>query len=126
MLQITPHQTILLGIKPVDFRKGIDGLAALCQTQFGQDPFSGKLFVFTNRGKTSVKIIVYDGQGYWLCQKRFSQGKLAWWPTANQTSSQEILANHLHILLAQGIPDGAQIPEDWKRIKPPLTSIQPR
>ena len=122
MLQITPHQTILLGIKPIDFRKGIDGLAAVCQTQLGQDPFSGKLFVFTNRPRTSIKIIVYDGQGYWLCQKRFSRGKLAWWPTADQTPSHELLANQLQILLYQGFPEGAQIPIDWRRIKPPLPS----
>ncbi len=121
MLQITPHQTILLGIKPVDFRRGIDGLAGLCQTQLGQDPFSGKLFVFTNRRKTSVKIIVYDGQGYFLCQKRFSQGKLAWWPSADQSPSYELLASQLQILLYQGIPEGAKIPADWRRIKPPAT-----
>ena len=125
MLQITPHQTILLGIKPVDFRRGIDGLAAVCQTQLGQDPFSGKLFVFTNRSRTSIKIIVYDGQGYWLCQKRFSRGKLAWWPTAEQTPSHELLANQLQILLYQGLPQGAQIPIDWRRIKPPLPSLFP-
>lgn len=123
MLQITPHQTILLGIKPVDFRMGIDGLAAVCRIQLGQDPFSGKLFVFTNRSRTSIKIIVYDGQGYWLCQKRFSKGKLAWWPTADQTPSHELLANQLQILLYQGLPQGAQIPADWRMIKPPSPSF---
>lgn len=78
MLQLTPQQIILLAIQPVDFRKGIDGLAALCQGQLLEDPFSGKLFVFTNRRRRAVKIIVYDGGGFWLCLKRFSKGKLAW------------------------------------------------
>ncbi len=121
MLQITPHQTILLGINPVDFRMGIDGLASVCQTQLGQDPFSGKLFVFTNRSRTSIKIIVYDGQGYWLCQKRFSKGKLAWWPKADQIATHEVLASQLQILLYQGLPHGAQIPTNWRKITPPAT-----
>jgi len=101
MLQITPQQTIFVAIKPVDFRKGIDGLAALCRSQLNHDPFSGALFVFTNRQRTAVKIIVYDGQGFWLCMKRFSQGKLAWWPTANTPTNtpdpQSKKSSHLKI-----------------------------
>lgn len=132
MLQITPQQTIFVAIKPVDFRKGIDGLAALCRSQLNHDPFSGALFVFTNRQRTAVKIIVYDGQGYWLCMKRFSQGKLAWWPPSSnssnnisglqsQESSQVLLASQLQILLYQGCPQDAKIPEDWRKIKRPET-----
>lgn len=119
MLQITSQQTIFVGIQSVDFRKGIDGLAALCRSQLNQDPFSGALFVFSNRQRTAVKIIVYDGQGYWLCMKRFSQGKLAWWPTASGAPSQQLLASQLQILLYQGVPLGAKIPEDWRPIKQP-------
>lgn len=127
MLQITPQQTIFVAVEPVDFRKGIDGLAALCRSQLNNDPFSGALFVFTNRQRTAVKIIVYDGQGYWLCMKRFSQGKLAWWPkastkasnTQSKESSQIILASQLQILLYQGSPQDAKIPEDWRQIKRP-------
>ena len=117
MLQITPQQTIFVGIHPVDFRKGIDGLAALCRSRLNQDPFSGALFVFSNRQRTAVKIIVYDGQGYWLCMKRFSQGKLGWWPTASGIPSQQLLASQLQILLYQGVPMDAKIPEDWRQIK---------
>jgi transposase len=43
---------------------------------------SGTLFLFRNRSGTAIKLLTYDGQGYWLCLKRFSQGKLQWWPTA--------------------------------------------
>lgn len=122
MLQITPQQTIFVAIKPVDFRKGIGGLVALCRSQLNHDPFSGALFVFTNRQRTAVKIIVYDGQGFWLCMKRFSQGKLAWWPsttnntqdTSSKESSQILLASQLQILLYQGCPQDARIPEDWR------------
>jgi len=122
MLQVTPQQTILLAIKPVDFRKGIDSLAAVCKAQLGQDPFSGSLYVFTNRQKTSVKILAYDGLGFWLCLRRFSSGKLAWWPTATQSPSHEFLSTHLQILLCQGTPQGAQIPNAWREVKRPSSS----
>ena len=60
MIQIAPQMKILLAVEPVDFRKGIDGLARICKTVIKSDPFSGYLFVFLNRGKTSMKILSYD------------------------------------------------------------------
>lgn len=123
MLQITPHHTILLAVQPVDFRKGIDGLAALCRSKLTQDPFSGKVFVFTNKPKKCVKILVYDGQGFWLILKRFSQGKLAWWPSTKDIPpnvlSHEVLATQLQILLSQGSVHGANIPPAWRQLKRP-------
>ena len=74
MIAITPQMRILLVTEPVDFRKGIDELAAVCRNILDKDPFSGYLFVFANKNKTSIKILVYDGQGFWLCQKRLSKG----------------------------------------------------
>ena len=123
MLQVTPHHTILLAVQPVDFRKGIDGLAALCRSKLMQDPFSGKVFVFTNKQKKCVKILVYDGQGFWLVLKRFSTGKLRWWPSAKDappdTASHEVLASQLQVLLSQGSVQGANIPPDWRQLKRP-------
>tara|TARA_B100001750_G_C15407609_1_gene546073 strand:- start:824 stop:1120 length:297 start_codon:yes stop_codon:yes gene_type:complete len=80
MLQMTPHHRLLLAVAPVDFRKGINGLAALCSHVLKEDPLAGTVFVFVNRKRTSLKILVYDGLGFWLCLRRFSQGKLPWWP----------------------------------------------
>ena len=56
MLQITPQMKILVAVEPADFRKGIDGLAALCKTSLEQDPFGGTVFVFRNRGATAIKV----------------------------------------------------------------------
>lgn len=117
MLQIAPQQTIFLATKPADFRRGIDGLVALCRSQLNQDPFSGKVFVFTNKRRIAVKILVYDGQGYWLCMKRFSKGKLAWWPTT-QKAAHQLLPSQLQILLYQGSPQAANIPDNWRNITP--------
>jgi len=80
MLQLVPQLRILLAIEPVDFRKGVDSLAALCRDPWQQDPFSGTLYVFRNRSVTALKLLVYDGKGFWLCLRRFSSGQLLWWP----------------------------------------------
>ena len=61
MLQITPQMKILVAVEPADFRKGIDGLARLCQETLRHDPFSGVAFVFRNRPATALKVLVYDG-----------------------------------------------------------------
>jgi transposase len=70
MLQITPQMKILLAVEPADFRRGIDGPARLCQEVLRHDPFGGTVFVFRDRKATTLKLLVYDGQGFWLCHKR--------------------------------------------------------
>ena len=84
MIQITPQMRILVAIEPVDGRKGIDSLARLCQEKLQADPFSGYLFFFRSRRGTSIRILVYDGQGFWLAQKRLSQGRFVWWPSGKE------------------------------------------
>ena len=70
MIQITAQMRVLVAIEPVDGRKGIDSLARLCQEKLAEDPFSGCVFVFRSRRGTSIRLITYDGQGYWLAQDR--------------------------------------------------------
>ncbi len=64
MIQITPQMRVLVGVEPADFRAGIDGLAERCRQVPEVDPFSGTLFVFRNRRRTAIKVLVYDGQGF--------------------------------------------------------------
>src|SRR5216683_1254498 len=84
MLQITPQMRILVAVEAVDFRKGIDSLAELRRAKLNADPFSGCLFVFRSRRATSIKMLVCDGQGFWLATKRLSKGRFRWWPQGEE------------------------------------------
>jgi transposase len=115
MLQLTPQSRIFLALEPVDFRKGIDGLAAVCRQALGDNPLGGAVYVFRNRRGTTLKLLVYDGQGFWLCTKRLSQGRFQWWPTV-AAPSVHLSARELTILLWNGYPDRAQMAPEWRQI----------
>lgn len=120
MIQITPQMRTLIAIEPVDFRRGIDGLARLCREELNQDPFSGCVFVFRNRRATAVKLLVYDGQGFWLCYKRLSKGRFDWWPRGDKVSevATTLTADQLHVLLAAGDPTQTQTAPVWRKVGP--------
>jgi transposase len=116
MIQLTPHIKILVAIEPADFRNGIDGLAAVCREKLAQDPFSGILFVFRNRRGTAIKLLCYDGSGFWLLQKRFSEGRLRWWPKTESEPLSTLAAKQLQILIYNGDPSTVQFAEDWRKL----------
>lgn len=118
MIQLTTHMRILVAVEPVDFRKGIDGLAGVCRARLHQDPFQGTVFVFRNRRATAVKILVYDGQGFWLCQKRLSKGRFPCWPQSVTAMTRQLEAHQLAVLLSGGDPDATGSLEPWRRIDP--------
>jgi transposase len=113
MLQLTPQSRILLATEPIDFRKGIDGLAAVCRQGLREQPLSGAVFVFRTRAATALKLLVSDGQGFWLCTKRRSQGRFPWGPHG-EGASVRLAARERHILLWNGHPDQARMAADWR------------
>ena len=113
MLQITPHMKVLVAVDAVDFRKGIDGLVALCKTELKKDPLAGTVFVFRNRRANAIKVLVYDGQGFWLCQKRLSEKKFRFWPKSN-APTKSLAASQLLVLFSAGNPNAADLAPDWK------------
>ena len=115
MLQRTPQSRIVVAVHPVDCRKGIDSLAALGRQTLGDNPLGGAVYVFRNRAGTTLKLLAYDGQGFWLCTKRLSQGRFQWWPTAT-TPSVILSARELSILLWNGNPDRAQLAPLWRPV----------
>jgi transposase len=118
MIQITPQMRILVAVEAVDFRRGIDGMARLCRQVMRSDPFSGYVFVFVNRRKTSIKILSYDGQGFWLSQKRLSKGHFLWWPDRTACKVSQLAAHDLQLLLWNGNPEHAQVAPMWKGVQP--------
>lgn len=118
MLQITPQMRVLVATEPADFRRGIDGLARLCRERFNADPFSGAVFVFRNRRGTAVKLLVYDGQGFWLCHKRLSTGRFRRWPSLDDVSAKRLRAHELQVLLFGGDPSGTKASPDWRPVSP--------
>ncbi|NLW34437.1 MAG: IS66 family insertion sequence element accessory protein TnpB [Syntrophorhabdus aromaticivorans] len=120
MIQVTPQMRILVAVEPADFRKGIDGLARLCKDVLKQDPFRGWLFVFRNRRATAVKVLTYDGQGFWLFQKRLSHGRFRWWPASRTGAGRTLEAHQLQVLLSAGNPDGVQAAPTWRSVSPAI------
>ena len=91
----------------VDFRKDIDGLAQLSKAAWGEAPFRGRAFAFRNGRATAVKVLAYDGQGFWLFQKRLSESKFRWWPSGSHGSARMLAAHKLQVLLSAGDPNAA-------------------
>ena len=115
MLQLTPQSRIFLAVQPIDCRKGIDGLAALCRQTLAENPLGGAVYVFRNRTGTTLKLLAYEGQGFWLCTKRLSHGHFRWWPTT-PTPSVPLSARELTILLWNGFPDRAHMAPEWRAV----------
>jgi len=118
MLQITPQMKILVAMEPADFRRGIDGLARLCRETLQQDPFTGAVFVFRNRRRTALKVLMYDGQGFWLCHKRLSKGHFGWWPSSAARGTHRLAAHQLLVLFAAGNPTRTGAAPDWRPVGP--------
>jgi len=106
---------ILVALESIDGRKGIDSLVQLCREQLHADPFSGCLFLFRSRRATSIRALLYDGQGFWLAQKRLERGRFVW-PRA-ESGTVSLTRAQLSMLL-EGI--------DWRqpvRTAPPQLAV---
>jgi transposase len=116
MIQLTPHMRILVAVEPVDFRKGIDGLAQLCRERLSSDPFAGAVFVFKNRRGTALRLLAHDGRGFWLCHKRLSAGRFRYWPSG-ESATRAMEPHHVQLLLSGGDPAaGDTAPQPWRQL----------
>lgn len=115
MIQITAQMRVLVAIESVDGRKGIDSLAQLCQEKLAEDPFSGCVFVFRSRSGTAIRLLTYDGQGYWLAQKRLSRGRFVWWPEGTEPA-KSLEAYEAQLLMAAGDVSRVRAAPMWRRV----------
>jgi transposase len=116
MIALVPQMRVLVAVEPVDFRKGIDGLVAVCRQRLQADPMGGVVFVFGSRRRRSIKLLAYDGQGFVLCQKRLSAGRFGWWPSAGGPSTVRLDAHQMQLLLWNGDPSRAATAPLWRPI----------
>jgi hypothetical protein len=112
MLALSPQLTIFAAIEPVDFRKGLDSLIALCRQQLFQDPLDGALFLFQNRAKTAIRALCFDGQGFWFFTKRLSAGKFHWWPKNGDVLDYRVV----QVLFNNGNPQHAKFSGNWRSL----------
>jgi transposase len=107
VILVPPGVRILLATRPVDFRKGMDGLAALVQQVLRADPFAGDVFIFRPKRADRVKILVYDGTGLVLYTKRLEVKRFSW-PSPDE-GVVRLTSAQLATLL-EGLP--------WHRLQP--------
>jgi transposase len=105
MIGPTGGVRVMVATRPVDFRKGAEGLAALVREEMKADPFSGAVYVFRAKRADRVKLIFWDGTGVCLFAKRLEDGKFRW-PSV-QDAVMRLSAAELSALL-EGL--------DWKRV----------
>ena len=116
MFGLGPATKIYLGVEAVDMRKGFEGLYGMVRDRLGHDPLSGHLFLFTNRSRTRIKVLVWDGSGLWVCAKRLEKGRFAW--PAAETASVRMRAEELAMLLNGLDAAQARPRKHWMRQTP--------
>ena len=98
MLNLIHNPNVYLAAGATDLRKSIDGLALLVSHAFDLDPFSQNLFVFCNKQRDKIKILVWEQNGFWLCYKRLEKGRFQW-PKSTKNQAIALTRRELQWLL---------------------------
>ena len=117
MIQVPANASVLVMHAPISFRNGIEGTCAVARTVLQKEPMDGALFVFRNKQGQMLRILYYDGSGFWLCTKRLSQGRFSAWPSGDGTGpSSMLLVRELQVLLWGGNPASCAFPQLWRKV----------
>jgi transposase len=110
---------IYICVEAVDLRKGFDGLFGLVRDQLGEDPLSGHLFLFTNKMRTRLKALVWDGSGLWVCAKRLERGRFHWPQPKTEMARNVLMRPEELAMLLNGIDlKQTQPRKNWRRRTP--------
>lgn len=116
MIQVSPGANILVINNAVSFSCRLRGMLALCRDVLQVEPMDGGYFVFRNRAGTMLRIIFYDGDGFWMCEKIFSFGRVKCWFGDGKNGLTSISARDLAVLIWHGDPLGANFAPYWKKL----------
>jgi transposase len=105
---------IYVAVEAVDMRKGFEGLYGLVRDQLGADPLSGHLFLFSNRTRTRLKALVWDGSGLWVCAKRLEKGRFRW-PEAKPQQRAVTMRTEELAMLVNGLDLKQARQRNWYR-----------
>jgi transposase len=117
MIQLPANATVVVMHEAISFRNGIEGTAAVARVVLQREPMDGAYFVFRNKGGQMVRILYYDGGGFWLCTKRLSKGRFSAWPRGDGLApASELLVRELQVLLWGGDPASCEFPALWRKV----------
>jgi transposase len=118
MIQFPANANVIVMHEPISFRNGIDGTAGIARVVLDREPMDGAFFIFRNKLGHMLRILYFDGSGFWLCTKRLSTGRFtAAWPKGDGTTPcSPLLARELQILIWGGDPRSCAFPELWRQV----------
>jgi transposase len=118
MIQIPANANIFVMHEPISFRYGIDGTAGIARVVLEKEPMDGAFFVFRGKMGHSLRVLYYDGGGYWLATRRLSKGTFnsAWPKGDGSRACGPLLARELQILVWGGDPSRCGFPDLWRRV----------
>jgi len=117
MIQIPANANVLIMHEPISFRNGIDGISAMVRRVLEKEPMDGGFFIFRNKARHMLRILYYDGGGYWLCTKRLSKGSFSSWPQGDGTCRcSPLLVRELQILIWGGDPWSCNFPDLFRKV----------
>lgn len=117
MMQIPANATIFVMHEPISFHNRIDGSCAIARLVLHKEPMEGALFLFRNKSGASIRILYYDGSGFWNCEKRLSKGTFnRAWPKGGEEPCSSLLVRELQVLLWGGDPASVRFPELWRKV----------
>ena len=103
VLNLSAQIRVYLATEVTDMRKSFDGLSSIVQHRFHRDPFAGDVFVFFNRRRDRVKLLVWDGNGYWLMAKRLERGRFEGWSPSTDGATHCRINRAQLMMLLEGV-----------------------
>ncbi len=98
MFHMNQNLKIVLAVEPADLRKSFNGLYMIARDELGEIPENGAMFIFSNRTKTRIKVLCFDGTGCWVSVKRLEQGTFSW-PKDSEEDQLTLKPEALSLLL---------------------------